>query len=106
MPMETISFIVAETRPLQTAEGTKSVFGSASVAEVVLKSLPLDRVKENLTNATNGFLKILADIREVGQFKQSEVQIQIEVSAEGGVDFIGTSKVGGKGAITLTFKTP
>jgi len=32
------------------------------------------------------------------------VTVAVEVSAEGGVSFIGTAKASGKGAITLTFE--
>jgi hypothetical protein len=60
-------------------------------------------LKENLQYVSNALMTVLADIRKIGQFKLQQVEIQVEVTAEGGVHFIGTAKVGGKGAITLTF---
>ena len=46
------------------------------------------------------------DIRQVGEFSLSEVSIELEVTAEGGVAFIGTAKVSGSGSITLKFNPP
>jgi hypothetical protein len=47
--------------------------------------------------------ELFSDVRAVGGYELQEVQVGLEVSAEGGFNLIGTAKAGGKGAITLTF---
>jgi hypothetical protein len=49
---------------------------------------------------------ILADLAAVGGFELSEVQLGVELTAEGGVHLIGNLSAGAKGAIQLTFKPP
>jgi hypothetical protein len=46
---------------------------------------------------------MLDDVKQISSFKLKEVTIQVEVTAEGGIELVGTAKLGGKGAITLTF---
>ncbi len=71
-----------------------------------VRSIPVDAIKGNLRHVAAAATEFLSDIRAVGEFELTEVQLQVEVSAEGGVHFIGTAKAGGKGAITLTFSRP
>ncbi len=98
--MESIPFVVAV--PDTDDEQVKGLFNSDE--ETGLVSLPVDKLKANLTKACNTLTGALADLRAVGAFRLSEVTVQVEISAEAGVQFIGTGKAGGKGAITLTFK--
>jgi hypothetical protein len=42
----------------------------------------------------------------VGDYELHEVKLQVEISAKGGVNLVGTAEAGGKGAITLTFRPP
>ncbi|OYD92468.1 hypothetical protein CDG76_23360 [Nostoc sp. 'Peltigera membranacea cyanobiont' 210A] len=72
-------------------------------AEVVLRDIPTELLRDNLNKLCQGVGTLLNDIKKVGGFRLKEVTVQVEVSAEGGVELIGTAKVGGKGAITLTF---
>lgn len=83
-------------------EQVKGLFSSKS-SVVALRNIPTDRLKENLTNVCQSLGEALHDVKKVGNFRLKEVTIQVEVTAEGGVELIGTAKVGGKGAITLTF---
>ncbi|NQU21063.1 MAG: hypothetical protein HQ567_07245 [Candidatus Nealsonbacteria bacterium] len=98
--METIPFLV--TLPDDGGPGDqKGVFGTAS--DVALQQLPIDKLKENLGRVSTAILSVLADIKQVGQFKLKEITLQVEVSADAGVNLIGTANLGGKGAITLKF---
>jgi hypothetical protein len=99
MATETIPFLVI--LPDEEDKETKGVFFPD--AEIGLENISVDRLKENLGNICQGLSTVLSDIKKVGNFKLTEVTIGVEVTAEGGVNFVGTSKVGGKGAITLTF---
>jgi autotransporter translocation and assembly factor TamB len=101
--MSEIPFLVS--LPDQDADKeTKGIFSSNGKKEVVaVRSIPTDRLKANLSNVCQGLAETLQDIKAVGNFHLKEVTIQVEVTAEGGVELIGTAKLGGKGAITLTF---
>jgi hypothetical protein len=81
-------------------------FLSGDESHIALREIPVAQLKENLSKMSNAFMQALADIKAVGGFELAEVEIQVEISAEGGVQFIGSSKIGGKGAITLKFKQP
>lgn len=86
--------------PFVVDVGTKGG-GSVGYAEIPVRTL-----RDNLRRATIGLAEALQDIWAVGEFQLAEVTIGLEVSAEGGVHFIGTSKVGGKGTIALKFVAP
>lgn len=73
---------------------------------VGLADIPIDTLRANLKAATSSLAEAFSDIRQVGNFQLSEVEIAVEVSAEGGVQFIGTAKVGGSGSISLKFTQP
>lgn len=75
--------------------------GAVGVADI-----PVETLRTNFRSATSLLSDALADIRQVGQFELQEVEVGVEVSAEGGVQFIGTAKVSGSGTIKLTFKRP
>lgn len=101
--IKTIPFFV--TVPDEHAEDEeKSIFGKFRAdAEVELKPIPTDRLKKSLTGVSEAVLTVIKDIKQVGQFKLKEITLQVEVSAEGGINLIGTATLGGKGAITLKF---
>jgi hypothetical protein len=101
--MSNIPFLVST--PDQTSdEEVKGIFASKGSKDlVVLKDIPTDKLRENLSSVCQGLAEALQDIKAVGNFTLKEVTIQVEVTAEGGVELIGTAKLGGKGAITLTF---
>jgi hypothetical protein len=71
--------------------------------EAVLRHLPISELNSNLAEVCGSFLEVLEGIRQVGRFRLQTAKVNVEVSAEGGIEFIGTAKLGGKGAIELTF---
>lgn len=96
--METIPILVSQ---LEKDSDTKSIF--APDADVILERIPIDKLQENLGNLCRQVGTMMNHVKQVGDFKLKEVTIQVEITAEGGIELIGTAKVGGKGAITLTF---
>ncbi|QKQ74899.1 hypothetical protein [Nostoc sp. TCL240-02] len=96
--METIPILVSLP---DKDEEVKGIFSLD--AEVILRDIPTELLRDNLNKLCQGVATLLNDIKKVGGFRLKEVTIQVEVNAEGGVELIGTAKVGGKGAITLTF---
>jgi hypothetical protein len=66
-------------------------------------SFNTDQLAASLRDLTGELGKIFADLQRVGGFELNQVQVGLEISAEGGFNLIGSAKAGGKGAITLTF---
>jgi hypothetical protein len=96
--METIPFLVSLP---DEEEQVKGIFSADT--EIAVRDLPVDRLRENLNIVCQGFACVFNDVKRVGNFRLKQVTIQVEVTAEGGIELIGTAKLGGKGAITLTF---
>ncbi len=86
-------------------EGTKGFFSTST--EAVLKRVSLETLRASLGDTCQSVVTLLEGIRddlgEVGGFKLKQVAVQVEINAEGGVELVGTAKVGAKGAFTLTF---
>jgi hypothetical protein len=96
--METIPFLVSLP---DEDEQVKGIFSSDS--DIVVRDLPTERLRENLNKVCQGVASMVNDVKQVGNFQLKQITIQVGVTAEGGVELIGTAKLGGKGAITLTF---
>lgn len=75
-------------------------------AEAVIERIPVAKLRANLHAVCSNVVEVLKDIKKVGDFELSEVTLQVEVGAEGGVALIGTANVSSSGAISLTFKKP
>ena len=112
IPAENLVFVVEKPRKPVTGTkggpwGEESTTGTKGFLwdddETAPVPIPLDHLKANMEAACRQVSQMLEDVRSVGQFRLSEITLQVEISAEGGVQFIGTSKVAGKGAITLKF---
>jgi hypothetical protein len=102
--MEQIPFLVAIPEPVASKEVKGFLSGDESY--VALREIPVEQLKDNLSKVSHALMKVLADIKSVGNFELSEVEVQVEITAEGGVQFIGSSKIGGKGGIKLKFAKP
>jgi hypothetical protein len=98
----TLSVVVADEGDDGSPGGTKR--GSFSQAESVVEDVSADVLRENLSALSDTLSEVFEDLRAVGNFTLQEVRLQVEVSASGGVQLVGTAKAGGKGAITLTFR--
>jgi hypothetical protein len=99
---EYLPFIVL--LPKKDEENEMALFGLLrSDADIGLKQIPIDTLKQNLGNITSSMLNVLEDIKQVGKFRLKEVTLHVEVSANGGISLIGTANLGGKGAISLKF---
>ena len=60
-------------------------------------------LKASFSRLAGQISEIFQDVKNVGDFQLRQVQLSVEISAQGGVSLIGTAKVGTRGAITLTF---
>lgn len=96
--MDSIPILVSQ---LEQDPDTMGIF--VPDADVLLERIPVETLQENLGKLCQQVGTVVSHARQVGDFKLKEVTVQVEITAEGGVEMIGTAKVGGKGAITLTF---
>ena len=97
--MSTIPVIVE-----QTGEVRSGNFGALQSSNRILTT-PMDTgtIKNSLSTFSSEIGSILQDVQTNGDFQLSEVELKVELSAEGGVTLIGTAKAGITGAITLKF---
>ena len=67
--------------------------------------VPLDtgELSSSLLEITDQLGELFGNIKRVGDFRLAQIQVGLEISAEGGFNLIGSAKAGGKGSITLTF---
>ncbi len=66
-----------------------------------IKDIADKTLRSSLSTLSRELSDILVDINQVGNYRLKEVQLQAEITAEGGFVLIG--KAGIKGAVTLTF---
>ncbi len=93
--------VIVEDAESKTEPGTLG--GGILSPESKIKNIDADKLRKSLSELSGQVSNVLQDIKDVGNFKLKEVQISVEISAEGGVALIGSAKAGAKGAITLTF---
>lgn len=70
-----------------------------------IKEIDADKLQHSLSYLSEQLSKIFQDIKRVGDFQLKQIQLQAEITAEGGIALIGSTKAGVKGAITLTFNS-
>jgi len=102
---DTVPFLIAvDDADEASGVGDKGLFGRVS-GEPSLRQVPVAILRENLRQAVGGFRALFDEIAaEAGGMPLRQAQVSFEVTASGGVAFVGTSaQVAGKGAITLTF---
>lgn len=78
----------------------REIFGRGASSVIPLDTAELTASLRGLTTQLG---ELFGDLRAVGGYQLQEVQVGLEISAEGGFNLIGSAKAGGKGAITLTF---
>lgn len=95
--MSTIPFIFEDI-----AGPTSGTLGVLT-PRILIKNIDAAKIRKSLSEISAQISEILQDIKNVGEFKLKEVQLSVEINAEGGVALIGNAKAGTKGAISLTF---
>jgi hypothetical protein len=101
--METIPVIVEETDEPQS--GT---LGGVLTPRSRTKEIDTGKLRQSISRLSEQISGIFADIKKVGDFQLKQIQLSVEITAEGGVALVGiaNAKAGAKGAITLTFAEP
>lgn len=82
---------------------TKALFSSGRRA--VVKQIPVARLQEELAILRRDLAALVAaaPAEDEGDLRLSALEVQVEISASGGVHLIGTAEVGATAALTLTF---
>lgn len=92
---DTISVLVTST------DSGKGIFGSGPV---VLVDIPVERLKASLAELVAKLRAATANLAAKGDgLSLKELEVGIELTAEGGVSLIGTAKASGTASLKLTF---
>ena len=89
--------------------GSSSSQVSEKVTKIASKRVPIDVIA--LKAQMGGLLQVMGDLFDQAEqqsgMKLNEVQLSVEINAEGQVSLIGSGgKIGNKGGITLKFTRP
>jgi hypothetical protein len=81
------------------------LFRRARPEELVLKEIPIARLQDELKSISGGISQLLdATTDGPGKLHLTELSVQVEVTASGGINLIGAAATVGAGAsLTLTF---
>ncbi|MEU6201026.1 hypothetical protein [Streptomyces sp. NPDC047061] len=73
--------------------------------DTVLRRIPLGPLRKNLADAVDALQQIFADVAaRGGQLPLREAHLSFQVTANGGVQFIGTTQMQSSRGIVLVFK--
>lgn len=91
--------------PVLLAPANESVPGTLGVLgrKPEITEIESSKLRNALGKLALEISGVLQDVKQVGEFKLKEVQVGVEITAEGGVAMIGSFSAGAKGAMTLTF---
>jgi hypothetical protein len=100
------------TLPVRVAPGpqaeddaSKGLFGPRRSDELVLKDIPVARLQEQLSALSQSIEQLLdaPSPDPKSRLQLSQLTVQVEITASGGINLIGTATVGATAALTLTF---
>ncbi|MDH6489207.1 hypothetical protein [Streptomyces sp. SAI-127] len=75
--------------------------------EAVLRAVPLGPLRKNLADAVDALQRIFQEVSDRGgPLPLAEAQLSFQVTASGGVQFVGSGQVQNSRSLTLTFKRP
>ena len=80
----------------------KAGFGGPE-PEAIIRKIPVEALQDNLKSFVQSVSEAFKHLPRVGDFALKEVELNIEVTASGGIALIGTASVEAKGAISLRF---
>ena len=90
----TISVVLGPTAS-QAEFPDEGTLGRREVANRMLApvEISVDRLRASLAKLTGNLSDLLADLQAVGGFELAEVQVAVELTAEGGVNLIGNPPI-------------
>lgn len=97
-------------QPTNTPTFRGPTFGSGTLSaggkDSGVLEVDTDRLAASMRELKTQLAQVFADIREVGQFELSSIELGLEINTEGGFNLIGSVRAGAKGAIKLKFEPP
>jgi hypothetical protein len=101
MSTDTVSVVVATGDDDNHSPTKGGLFGDD--VDISIVDIPVSTLKTNLSRECEKFVAIVDGIKSDGGFKLLEVEVGFEISGEGGVSFIGTSKLGARASLKMKF---
>lgn len=88
----------------EAPEAAKGLFRRSST-EGIVKQIPVEQLQKELDSLTRQIGQMLdqAPAEENGGLRLTELAVQVEITASGGINLIGTANVGATASMTLTF---
>ncbi|MEU2771462.1 hypothetical protein ABZ646_00705 [Streptomyces sp. NPDC007162] len=75
--------------------------------DAVLRAVPLGPLRKNLADAVDALQEIFQSVADRGgPLPLAEAQLSFQVTASGGVQFVGSGQMQNARSLTLTFKRP
>lgn len=103
--MQTIPIIIEEAERGELEEETLGVLRSGGERfRLKVKEIDAEKLRISLKILAEQISGFMNDVKEVGQFQLEEVELQVQVTGEGKIALIASTKVGG--TIKLKFKKP
>ena len=69
----------------------------------VLKQIDAETIQRGLQQLSEQIAGLVQQTKQAGGMHLKQIQVQVGITAEGGIALIGLAKAGVSGAITLTF---
>lgn len=107
---QTLPFwVVATEEDIALAAQNSDTMGSlfSRDGDAVLRSVPLGPLRKNLADAVDALQRIFQEVADRGgPLPLAEAQLSFQVTASGGIQFVGSGQMQGARSLTLTFKRP
>jgi hypothetical protein len=103
MPNETISVVVAESGGDKTFDQTEATFIDPSRAAAVVRDLPIETLRSNLTRECEKFIDIVSDVKDSKGYNLTEIEVGFVISAQAGVSFVASGNVGAQASLKMKF---
>lgn len=99
----TLPFWVSFDEDAEEYEDSMGLFGNRQ--EAVLRGVPLGVLRKNLADAVDALQQVFADVAaRGGALPLREAQLSFQVTAGGGVQFVGTAQMQSSRGIVLVFR--
>ncbi|MDH6222945.1 hypothetical protein M2283_010297 [Streptomyces pseudovenezuelae] len=99
----TLPFWVSFDEEAEEYGDSMGLFGNRQ--EALLRGVPLGVLRKNLADAVDALQQVFADVAaRGGQLPLREAQLSFQVTAGGGVQFVGTAQMQGSRGIVLVFR--
>jgi hypothetical protein len=98
--MTTIPVLVDDT----STSPSGTLGGAVLNPKPVLKEFDTETIQQGITQLSEQIAGLVQQAKQTSGIHLKQIQVQVGITAEGGVALIGLAKAGVSGAITLTFE--